>query len=289
MKYLLGALLLTVVHLAAAAEPQVPVHGLWVWKSESVLDSPRGPEALRAFCLSAQISEVYLAVPKRTEAGEDAGYARLISILHEAGMRVEALISSVDGDEPGEPREQLLSRVRSALQFNRQHPAQRFDGIHLDIEPQQRAENKGPGNLNFLRGLIEAYRDVGALATPAGLTLNADVPMKLLKGDLEQRRALLTAVPRLTLMLYELSSADDGTTAADKEQKLRDHATLLLRTAYQDVGDGALAKMAIALRTPDYGPLLPRMLGLLDEANRDNPHYLGWARHSYNDVLAAGP
>jgi len=27
------------------------------------------------------------------------------------------------------------------------------------------------------------------------------------------------------------------------------------------------------------------MLRTLDEANAMNPHYLGWARHSYNDVL----
>ena len=41
--------------------------------------------------------------------------------------------------------------------------------------------------------------------------------------------------------------------------------------------------MAIALRTPDYLELLPEMLKKLDDANRSNPHYLGWARHSYND------
>jgi hypothetical protein len=41
--------------------------------------------------------------------------------------------------------------------------------------------------------------------------------------------------------------------------------------------------MAIALRTPDYGPLLPQMLASLDAANCGNAHYLGWARHSYGD------
>jgi hypothetical protein len=46
-----------------------------------------------------------------------------------------------------------------------------------------------------------------------------------------------------------------------------------------------LAEMAIALRTPDYGELLQRGLEKLDEENGANPHDLGWARHSYNDVL----
>jgi hypothetical protein len=54
--------------------------------------------------------------------------------------------------------------------------------------------------------------------------------------------------------------------------------------AYDGLGDRNLAKMSIALRTPDYGELLPQMLKKLDDANRANPHYLGWVRHSYNDV-----
>ena len=41
--------------------------------------------------------------------------------------------------------------------FNQKHPGERFDGIHLDIEPQQRPENKGSGNLGFLAGLVNAY------------------------------------------------------------------------------------------------------------------------------------
>jgi hypothetical protein len=55
--------------------------------------------------------------------------------------------------------------------------------------------------------------------------------------------------------------------------------------AYEGLPDRNLAKMAIALRTPDYGELLPQMLQKLDDANRANPHYLGWARHSYNNSL----
>ena len=57
--------------------------------------------------------------------------------------------------------------------------------------------------------------------------------------------------------------------------------------AYDGIGDTPrLAKMGIGLRTPDYGELLPDMLQSLDEAYRGNPHYLGWARHSYNDYLS---
>ena len=54
---------------------------------------------------------------------------------------------------------------------------------------------------------------------------------------------------------------------------------------HEGMGDQKLAEMVIALRTADYGELLPRMLRTLDEANGNNPRYRGWARHSYNDTL----
>ncbi len=271
---------------AQGARAEDPVHGLWVWKTPSVLEAPRGAETLRDFCKFAAISEVYVSFPPRLDAGEETRFARLISTLHASGVRVEALVSSTNGDEAGAPRAKLMARARSIVEFNERHAAQRFDGIHLDIEPQQRPENKGPGNLGFLSGLAGAYRDVGALTARAGLTLNADVQIKLLKGNPEQRRELLTSIPRITLMLYELSSPDDGTSTVEKERKLRERDAAILKSAYEGLGNEGVAKMAIALRTPDYGPLLPGMLAVLDEANRTNPHYLGWARHSYNDTLA---
>jgi hypothetical protein len=288
MRWFLAALLLmSICARGRALEPQPPVHGLWVWKSTSVLGAPQGVPALRQFCRSAGISEIYISFPAQADGREERQLADLISALHDSRTRVEALISSLDADEPGVPRAKLLAHARAVLQFNERHSGARFDGIHLDIEPQQRPENKGPGNLKFLDGLLGAYRDVGALTRPAGLSLNADIQVKLLQGDIEQRRALLRSIPRITLMLYELSSPDDGATAAQKEEKLRKRDRELLDAAYRGLADEGLARMAIALRTPDYGPLLPRMLESLDEMNRADPHYLGWARHSYSDSIPA--
>jgi hypothetical protein len=280
-----GLLGLAFVLPAAAADRSAPVHGLWVWKSSSVLQAPSAAQSLSEFCRSSAITEIYISVPSRYGALEELHLVQLITQLHASGVRVEALLSSTNADEPGAPRTKLLDHVQSILQFNRQHPGQRFDGVHLDIEPQQRPENKGPGNLQFLPGLVQAYRAVQVLTDRAGLTLNADIQNKLLKGDLHERRFLLTSLPRLTLMLYELSAADDGTSAADKKDKLLQSSANLFKLAYQDLPGQDLAKMTIALRTPDYGALLPQMLDALDAANVGNPHYLGWARHSYNDVL----
>ena len=68
------------------------------------------------------------------------------------------------------------------VHFNQKHSANRFDGIHLDVEPQQRPENKGPGNLQFLPDLVDTFRAVVAIAGPAGLTVNVDSSEQASKG-----------------------------------------------------------------------------------------------------------
>jgi hypothetical protein len=280
------ATLLCALSPSRPAEPaRAPVHGLWVWKSPTVLEAPRAAESLLEFCKSQGINEVYVSVSARTEAAEDTQLAQLIALLHRSNIRVEALLSSTEADEPGKHRETLLTHVREIVQFNQRHSADRFDGIHLDIEPQQRPENKGPGNLRFLPGLADAFRAVRHLAEPAQMTVNADIQNKLLKGNLSERKLLLSAVPCVTLMMYELSSPEDGESLGQKAEKVEKASQKFIDMAYDGLTDPDLAKMVIALRTPDYGDLLPQMLKTLDDANRANPHYLGWARHSYNDSL----
>jgi hypothetical protein len=272
-----------------AAAAAARIHGLWVWKAPAVLEAPRGAERLRDFCRMQAISEVYLSAFSHGELGDATALAASIELLHRADVRVEALLSSTNADEPGKHRDTLLERVRAIVKFNQQHPRSRFDGIHLDIEPQQRAENKGAGNLRFLPGLVATFRAVRTLAQQAGLTVNADVQNKLLKGSVDQRRALLQSLPRLTLMLYELGSASAAGSGAQSERQLLSASRAYLDRAYQGLQGSDLAGLVIALRTPDYGERLPQMLAALDDANGTDPHYLGWARHSYNDTLADTP
>ncbi len=120
------------------------------------------------------------------------------------------------------------------------------------------------------------------------MALNADIANKFLKGDISQRKMLLSAVPRVTLMLYELSSPDDGKSFESKVEKVQKFSGRYFEMAYAGLDDPHLARMAIALRTPDYLETLPEMLKTLDETHFTNPRYLGWARHSYNDLFKSG-
>jgi hypothetical protein len=271
-----------------AVAQQAFVHGLWVWKTPTLLDLPARGEALRDFCRSQQINEVYLSFSSQNGgAAEEIEIGRLIVLLHRSHIRVEALLSSTDADQPGKHRDKLLAHVSEVLAFNRKHQRDRFDGIHLDVEPQQRQENKGPGNLGFLPDLLDTYRAVRVLAEQNQMTVNADIPNKFLKGDLSQRQALLSSLPRLTLMLYELSSPGDGESTAAQADKLRQASEKFLNMAYQGLNGTQLARMSIGLRTPDYEGQLPSMLRVVQDTLSGNPHYLGWAWHSYNDAPQA--
>jgi hypothetical protein len=287
-------ILLAAPHLCSVAATAGDLaHGLWVWKSQDVLAAPAAPRALLKFCESEGINEVYVSEvyvsvatdPRTFAISNEQQTARLIALLHRSNIRVEALLSSVDADEPGKHRDKLLGRVRGVVEFNRQHPKERFDAVHLDVEPHQRPENKGPGNLRFLPDLVNTYRAVTALAAPAGMAVDADIPNKYLKGEIGERRLLLSSVPRLTLMLYEISSPSDGESVAQKAQKLQKASENSIEMAYQGLGNHDLAKISVALRTPDYGSLLDGMFKTLDQTLGGNPHYAGWARHSYNDAL----
>jgi hypothetical protein len=277
---------LLLIAMSGTAFAQQPfVHGLWVWKTASVLAAPNSGEALADFCRAQTVNEVYLSYsPDKADATEEEEVAGVIALLHRSGIRVEALLSSVNADERGAHREKLLGHVRAVLEFNRKHPRSGFDGVHLDVEPHQRPENKGPGNLAFLPDLLETYREVRALAEQNRMTVNADIPNKFLKGDQGQRQALMSSLPRLTLMLYELSNPSDGESAAAQAAKLRQASENYFNMAYQGLSQTRLAKMAIGLRTPDYESQLPNMLKTVEQDLSSNPHYLGWAWHSYKEA-----
>src|ERR1700753_554093 len=198
------------------------VHGVWVWRTPVLLDLPARGEALRDFCRSNQINEVYLSfTSQNTAEPEQREIAKLIELLHKSHIRVEALLSSADADQAGTHRDKLLGHVNEVVTFNREHAHQRFDGIHLDIQPQQRQENKVPGNLGFLPDLLNTYRAVLTVAQQNQMTVNGDIPIKFLKADTTQRQALMSSLPRFTLMLYELSSPGD----AQANEKLRQAST----------------------------------------------------------------
>src|SRR5271168_5151980 len=117
------SLLAAIICFSSGALAQQPsVHGLWVWKTPIILDLPSRGEALRDFCRSHQINEVYLSFSSQNGGtAEEREIQKLIGTLHKSHVRVEALLSSIDADEPGKHRDKLMAHVSEVVTYNRGH------------------------------------------------------------------------------------------------------------------------------------------------------------------------
>lgn len=271
----------------SSAENSSSVHGLWAYNGNTIVAAGSGAETLRDFAVSQHINAVYIsALPSSSTPQLNGQISNLISVLHQSQINVEALIGSSTADEPGAPRNALLAIVQNVVQFNQQFPTTQFDGIHLDIEPQQRPENSGANALQFLPNLIETYREANALAVSANLVVNADIPIEVLRASADQRQMLFTVLPRLTLMLYGVTSQSSGLPVQQQVTAIQQASQNYLGMAYDGLSGNNLATLAIGLNTADYGyDLVPTMLSVVDQSNAANSHYSGWSRYSYADFL----
>src|SRR5690348_9058462 len=86
-------------HRAFPLAAEAPVHGLWVWKTPTVLTPAGAAERLRDFAKAHDINEVYVSVSRRDDLSHDAPLIALIDRLHQAHIRVEALLDSIDADK----------------------------------------------------------------------------------------------------------------------------------------------------------------------------------------------
>jgi hypothetical protein len=276
---ILAPVLIFFVLITGHAQAQQPeVHGLWVLKTPFLLDLPARGVALRNFCRTHHINEIYLSYTSQNGgAAEQQEIEKLIALLHRDHIRVEALLHSKDADEPGKNRDKLLGHVNEVLAYNQHHSHQQFDGFHLDIRPQDRLEYQGNGKLGYLPGLIDAYWAVRNAADMKQMTVNADIPVAVLKADANQRRALFTSLPRFTLMLENVPAGQLSQTAGQS-----------LQAAYQGLKGSDLAGIVVGLRSSDFAEQLPPALATGTDPVSSNTHYLGWAWHAYSVEMSSG-
>lgn len=119
---------------------------VWMWEEDSyaLLDSPARAREAIAFMQRQGIDTVYLYADahegRNLLTQQPAVYARLIAQLHRQGLQVHALLGSwplhTERYILPEQRPQALAMVQRVLDYNQvAQPAERFDGINLDIEP----------------------------------------------------------------------------------------------------------------------------------------------------------
>lgn len=254
--------------------PPSRARGMWVWRTAEILDhDPRGEE-LRRVCAQNGVTEIYLSASRG--ALGDRRLPSLLEALAEDHLRVEALIGEATWYRAGD-RHRLLERIDAIAAFDAEHPRSRFAGVHLDVEPHQLPENKGDGNLGFVRELIATYAAAHARAERVGLALAADVPRKLLGVSPAEADALLGACPRLTLMLYGLPRSPSAAKAIVERA----------RTALGWVARRGAGEILIGVRVRDHADP-GAVASEVDAALEGAPGYRGAAMHDYAALRAPG-
>ena len=237
--------------------------GMWVWGTKGRLVDPSATERLLESCERAHVNEVYLSV--YPELLENPRLPPLVAALQKTGIRVEALMGEATWYKP-ENRAQMFQSIDAVGAWDAKHPAERFAGIHLDVEPHQLSENKG--NHRFLPVLAEALEEATARAAKSNLTCAADVPRFAIEED---GPAIAHSLSRTFVMLYELRDRSaHGLTKA---------STSLSERAFGTATNG---RLVVGLSADDYPDDLETMLKAVETAHGGGDHaarYGGWAIH----------
>lgn len=154
---------------------------MWLWQTSALLSSQKEISHLLSFAKREGISDIFLQIPFAEAASSEGrqlpGALRiLISRLHEAGIRVQAL----DGD-PLYALEKnhaaVLADIQKIIRYNHSVSAmERFDGIRYDNEVYLLPGFAGVKKQSYMRqylALLEASHD---LTRKAGISLGADIP-----------------------------------------------------------------------------------------------------------------
>ena len=177
------AAVLLLTPFLAAADPQTkPDRGLWVWETAPLLREAGERQTFFEFCEAHGISIVAMQIATHGKGADRkldarAEWTALITEAHRRRMRVHAL----DGDPKFARAAQhgtVLSIVNAVVAYNASvAPAARFDGMHLDIEPQALPEWKDPNTREpLLAEFLEINQGAAARARAAGLLYGVDIP-----------------------------------------------------------------------------------------------------------------
>jgi hypothetical protein len=177
-----AAVLLLTSSLAAAGLRTKPDRGLWVWETAPLLSDAGERRTFFEFCKTHGINVVAMQIATRGTGADRqldarAEWIALITEAHRGRMRVHAL----DGDPKFARAAQhgtVLSIVNAVVAYNASvAPAARFDGLHLDIEPQALPEWKDPKTREpLLAEYLEINQGAATRARAAGLLYGVDIP-----------------------------------------------------------------------------------------------------------------
>lgn len=175
-----------------------PRRATWVWDN-AVTEKAKQAELLR-FCRDRRIDTLFLHAPATHLQERADEFRSLVAAAHAQRMRVEAL----DG-RPGwaTDHDKAKQFVGAVVTFNQAGaPDERFDGVHLDVEPYG-TEEWGTARSEIALRWLGMFDEARAAA--AGLPVTADIPLWLggvAAGNEDLQSAILARVDTVALMAY---------------------------------------------------------------------------------------
>ena len=256
----------------ASAQP-AGGRGLWVWNQPTA-------KTLVSFAQSRGITELFVSVPDNLPASPRLTWVKAVSKLAvPAGIRLQAL-----GGDPGwvDDPAAAVAWQDAALSTGL------FSGVHVDIEPWQRAD-WSTDQARVLAGYLDTYDRLQAATT---LPLEADVPFWLwtlaTADGTPVDAAVLARVDQVTVMSYRdtVTGPDSITDVAARTLAAGVTAGKPVRLA---VETNDLGSDPVAAKQTYYGATeaaVNTALDQVDAAEAGVPSYAGMAVHDYAGYAA---
>jgi hypothetical protein len=188
-----------------AERSAAPPRALWVWKLE-LLKSPDRFDSLLAFAGQKRVGTLFLSTHTDWLLRQPQLYRRLLSRAHAQGIRVQALAGEPEWLLP-DHRSGAMAFLEAVREYNRQsRPEERFDALHLDVEPESLPQWKA-GERNAMGARYLEFLDwVGRQVQPDPLPLAVDVPVsfnRLKVGSIPLIAAIFDRADQIAVMAYQ--------------------------------------------------------------------------------------
>jgi hypothetical protein len=281
---------------AAAAAPAQ--RAVWMWEQESyeiALDAAAAAEAI-AFLRSKKIRTVYLYADafedRNLIEAEPQRYRQLVRRMHQRGMKVYALLGSAylhtEEYMLPERRQPAVAMFQRVLTYNAAAaPAERFDGVNLDIEPHI-LDQWSTHKLQLLEQFLDLGQALMELKRRSGQTLPVGPAIPLwLDNIVLDWHGRSQPVSDHVLDIYDYVALMDYRDHAEGRDGIIRHAGNELAAAARrrrkvvvgvEVTPNEIQKVSFDHLTEAD---LERELALAERAFRDEPAFAGFAIHHY--------
>lgn len=264
------------VSAATAASPQ---RATWVWNNW-VVETPAKHKDFLRFCRARGIGTVFLHAPAEHLGERAATFRAFLAAGHKQGLRVEALDGAPDwAFEPAKPE----AFIAAVLAFNDAgvDAGERFDGIHLDVEPYDSPQWKESADETVIQYLIMLE---GARASAGALPIAADVPPWFAEIDTPEGPLLGAVIARVNAVALMAYAHQTKQLAAQTRP-----AVELAQRAHLRVWIGISAQLKDSDMNPNR-PVRPQLEALVKITERAFRHghafggFAGVAIHDYENL-----